>query len=62
MPVSGADLCGFQSFVRVGGAGGVTHARRKRIPTVTVVGGVVTELALDVPSPGVCVSVAAHGQ
>ena len=61
MPVSGAHLCGFQPFARISGVGGVAHAHRKRIPTVAVVGGVVTELALDVPSPGVCVPVAAHG-
>ena len=61
MPVSGAHLCGFQTFARISGVGGVAHAHRNRIPTVAVADGVVAELALDVPSPGVGVSVSAHG-
>ena len=56
---SAADLCGLQSFALVGGVGGVAHARRNR---VSVVGGVVAELTMTVPSPGVGVAVAAQGQ
>ena len=60
MIASGADLCGLQSFALVCGAGGVAHVyRNRRIHIVTT--GVVAELTLVVPSPGVGVSVAAHG-
>ena len=58
MPVSGAYLCGFQSFARVSGIGGVAHAHRN----IRIAGAVVAELAIAVVPPGVDVSVAAQGQ
>ena len=61
MRVSGADLCGFESFACVVGVGGVAYAHRNmRIRIVAA--GVVAELAIVVVSPGVNVSVAAQGQ
>ena len=57
MRVTGADLCGFQSFARVCGVGGVAYTRRN----LRIITAVVAELAIVVMPPGVHVPVAAHG-
>ena len=53
-----AHLNGLQSFARVGGASGVVHAHR----SIRRAGGVVSEPAIAIVSPGIYVSVAAQGQ
>ena len=60
--VSGADLCGLQSFALVGGVGRVAHAHRNRIRVTVPAGAVVAEVTIVVASPGVGVAVAAQGQ